>query len=190
MNAIAGIAVIAAAATLGDFIWYAVGVRHTMTAGCCTARCSSRVGAVLGAANGRLVKGLPIGALAGIGGALSYYGLIVVMDSRTYGTAIPGAWVIMWLLLAALEGRWLRAPDRRRWSEIAIRGVVAAVAGGLAFALVRNILWGRPPGEGRNYLVQFAAWAFAWAPGLLALTWGNTGVRASGDPGSHQAGHR
>jgi len=33
MKAIAGIAVIAAAATLGDFIWYAVGVRHTMTAG-------------------------------------------------------------------------------------------------------------------------------------------------------------
>jgi hypothetical protein len=52
------------------------------------------------------------------------------MDSRTYGTAIPGASVIMWLLLAALEGRWLRAPDRRGWAEIAIRGVVAAVAGG------------------------------------------------------------
>ena len=33
MKAIAGIAVIAAAAILGDFIWYAVGVRHTMTAG-------------------------------------------------------------------------------------------------------------------------------------------------------------
>ena len=110
------------------------------------------VGAALGAASGRLVKGLPIGALAGIGGALSYYALIVVMDSRTYGTAIPGAWVIMWLLLAALEGRWLRAPDCRGWAEIAIRGVVAAVAGGLAFVLVRNILWGRPPGEGRNYL--------------------------------------
>jgi hypothetical protein len=107
------------------------------------------------------------------------------MDSRTYGTAIPGAWVIMWLLLAALEGRWLGAPDRRGWAEIAIRGVVAAMAGGLAFVLVRNILLGRPPGEGRHYLVQFAAWVFAWAPGLLALTWGNTGVRASGTSVPH-----
>jgi hypothetical protein len=56
--------------------------------------------------------------------------------------------------------------------------MVAAVAGGIAFALVRDVLWGRPPVEGRNYLVQFAAWAFAWAPGLLALTWNNTRMRA------------
>ena len=175
MKTIAGIAVIAAAATLGDFIWYAVGVRHTMTAGILHgALLLATVGAALGAVNGRLVKGLPIGAVAGIGGALSYYALILVMDSRTYGTAIPGAWVIMWLLLAALEGRWLRAPDRRGWMEIALRGVVAAVAGGLAFVLVRDILWGRPPSGGRNYVMQFVAWAFAWAPGLLALTWGNT----------------
>jgi phage shock protein E len=177
---IASIAVVAAAATLGDFIWYSLGVRHTMTAGLVHgALLLTTVGAALGAASGRLLKGLPIGALAGIGGALSYYVLILVMDSRTYGTAIPGAWVIMWLQLAALEGRWLRAPDRRHWAEVATRGVVAAVAGGLAFALVRNILWGRPPAEGRNYLLQFVTWAFAWAPGLLALTWGNAGFRAS-----------
>jgi hypothetical protein len=179
MHTLAGIAVIAAAATVGDVIWYTVGVRHTMTAGLLHgALLLAVLGAVLGASSGRLVKGLPIGALAGIGGALSYYGLILVMDSRTYGTAIPGAWVIMWLLLAALDGRWLRAPDRRPWSEIAIRGAIAAVAGGLAFALVRNVLWGRPPGAERNYLLQFAAWAFAWAPGLLVLTWGRARARA------------
>jgi hypothetical protein len=178
MHAIAGTAVIAAAATLGDFIWYSAGVRHTMTAGLLHgALLLAVLGGVLGAASGRLVKGLPIGALAGIGGALSYYGLILVLDSRTYGTAIPGAWLMMWVLLAALEGRWLRAPDRRRWSEIAVRGVVAAVAGGVAFALVMTTLWGRPSGEERNYLVQFAAWAFAWAPGLQALTYSPTATR-------------
>jgi hypothetical protein len=91
------------------------------------------------------------------------------MDSRTYGAAIPGAWVLMWLMLAALDGRWLRAPNRRGWGDIALRGVIAAVVGGIAFALVRNVLWGRPPAGGRNYALQFAAWAFAWAPGLLAL---------------------
>ena len=172
---IAGIAVIAAAATIGDFVWYTAGVRHTMTAGLLHgALLLAVLGGVLGAARGRLLKGLPIGALAGLGGALAYYGLVLVMDSRTYGTAIPASWVIMWLLLAALDGRWLRAPDRRAWRDIAIRGLLAAVAGGIAFALVRNILWGRPPGEERNYLVQFAAWAFAWAPGLLALTWERT----------------
>ena len=106
------------------------------------------VGGAIGAASGRLAKGLPLGTLAGLGGALSYYVLIVVMDSRPYGTAVPGAWVIMWLLLAALDGRWLRAPNRRGWKEVATRGVVAAVAAGIAFALVRNDLWGRPPGGG------------------------------------------
>lgn len=184
MYAIVGIIIVAGAATLGDFIWYTAGVRHTMVAGLLHgALLLTAVGAVLGATSGRLVKGLPIGALAGIGGALSYYGLVIVMDSRTYGTAIPGAWVFMWLLLAALDGRWLRAPARRSWTEVAIRGVVASVASGLAFALLLPILWGRPPNGGRSYLIQFAAWALAWAPGLLALTWERVGARASAGGG-------
>ena len=165
-----GIVVVAAAATFGDFIWYTLGVRHTMTAGLLHgALLLSAAGVVLGAAAGRPLKGLPIGTLAGLGGALSYYLLIVVLDSRTYGTAIPAAWVIMWLLLAALDGRWLRSPNRRSWSEVAARGLVAAVAGGIAFVLVKDLLWGRPPAGGRNYLVQWVAWTIAWAPGLLAL---------------------
>ena len=182
MTLVVGIVAVAAAATLGDFIWYTVGVRHTMVAGLVHgALLLTAVGGAIGAASDRLAKGFPIGTLAGLGGALSYYVLIVVMDSRTYGTAILGAWVIMWLLLAALDGRWLRAPNRRGWKEVATRGVVAAVAAGIAFALVRNDLWGRPPVDGRNYLLQFAMWALAWAPGLLALTWPastSTGPRA------------
>ena len=165
-----GIAVVAAAATLGDFIWYTVGVRHTMAAGVIHgALLLSAVGVVLGMAAGRPLKGLPIGTLAGIAGALTYYLLILVLDRRTYGTAIPASWVIMWLMLAALDGRWLRAPTRRSWKEVVARGLVAAVAGGVVFALVMNVLWGRPPAGGRNYLLQWATWAAAWAPGLLAL---------------------
>ena len=52
-----------------------------------------------------------------------------------------------------------------------VRGVVAALLGGVAFYLVLTTLWGRPPEGGRNYVVQFLAWSFAWAPGLVALTW-------------------
>lgn len=161
---------VATAATLGDFIWYTVGVRHTMVAGLVHGvLLLGAVGVVLGAAAGRPLKGLPIGALAGLGGALSYYAFIVLFDSRTYGTAIPLAWVVMWLLLAALDGRWLRSANPRSWGEIAVRGLLAAGAGGIVFALVQNVLWGRPPAGGRNYLLQWAAWAVAWAPGLLAL---------------------
>ena len=172
MRAVKGIAVVAGAATLADFIWYGVGVRHTMAAGIVHgALLLTVVGGALGAASGRAIKGLPVGALAGVGGALSYYLLVVLIDSRPYGAAIPGAWVIMWLLLAALEGRWLRAPDQRSWTAIAARGTIAAVTSGVAFAVVRNMLWGTPPGGERNYVLQFLLWACAWAPGLLALTW-------------------
>jgi hydroxyacylglutathione hydrolase len=186
IHAVLGIVVVAAAATLGDFIWYSAGVRHTMTAGIVHgALLLAAVGGALGAASGRLIKGLPVGAVAGIGGALSYSLLVVVLDSPTYGVAIPAAWVLMWLQLAALDGRWLRAPDRWSWREVAVRGVLAAATSGLAFALVRNILWGQPPGGERNYVLQFAVWAFAWAPGLLSLMWqpqrqGSRSSRASG----------
>jgi phage shock protein E len=173
MKTIVGILVVAAVATAGDFIWYTFGVRHTIVAGLVHgALLLAAVGAVLGAACGRVLKGLPIGALAGIGGAASYYVLVTVMDRRTYGTAIPAAWVITWLILAALDGRWLRAPRHRTWAAIVGRGLAAAVIGGVAFYLVMNTLWGRPPAGGRNYAVQFFAWAFAWAPGLFALTFG------------------
>ena len=173
VKSIPGIAFVAAVATVGDYVWYTYGVRHSMTAGIIHGVVLlTAVGLVLGGSSGREFRGLPIGALAGIGGALSYYLLIAIMDGRTYGTAIPGAWMILWLLLAALDGRWLRAPRRRTWTEIAGRGLAAAVFGSVAFYLVMNTLWGRPPAEGRNYAVQFFAWAFAWAPGLLALTTG------------------
>jgi rhodanese-related sulfurtransferase len=173
MKTVAGIALVAAVATAGDAIWYTFGVRHTMAAGLTHgALLLAAVGGVLGAASGHLVKGLPIGALAGIGGAAAYFALVALVDRRTYGTAIPAAWVITWLLLATLDGRWLRAPARRTWGEVAARGLIAATLGGIAFALVLTTLWGRPPAGGRNYVVQFLAWAFAWAPGLVALTAG------------------
>ena len=47
----------------------------------------------------------------------------------------------MWLILAAFEGWWLRAPRRRTWTAIAGRGVAAAVTGGVAFYLVMNTAW-------------------------------------------------
>ena len=171
-----GILGVALVATLGDYTWYTLHVGHSLAAGIIHgALLLTAVGAVLGLDAGRVAKGLPIGALSGVGGALIYYALVALVDRRTYGSAIPAAWMGMWLLVALLDGRWLRAPQRRLWGEIAVRGVLAAVLGGIAFYLMLNTLWGRPPATGRNYVVQFAAWVVAWAPGLLALTLG--GVR-------------
>ena len=173
MTTLIGILIVAAVATAADYAWYTLGVRHTVVAGVVHgAAVLTAVGGVLGAASGRVWRGLPVGTLAGIAGAASYYALVAVLDRRTYGSAIPAAWILTWLYLAAFDGRWVRTPDRRSWTEVAWRGAVAAIAGGLAFYLVMQVLWGRPPAGGRNYFTQFLAWAFAWAPGLLALTIG------------------
>jgi hypothetical protein len=170
-----GILGVALVATLGDYTWSTLNVRHSVTTGIIHgAVLLTAVGAVLGLDAGRVLKGLPIGALSGIGGALIYYLLVALVDRRTYGMAIPASWVAMWLLLALLDGRWLRAPQRPPWREIAMRGVLAAVLSGIAFFLVLNTLWGHPSATGRNYFLQFAAWVVAWAPGLLALTFGRS----------------
>jgi hypothetical protein len=177
-----GILGVALVATVCDYTWYTLGVRHSISSGLIHgAVLLTAVGAVLGLDAGRVSKGLPIGALSGVGGAVIYYVLVALVDRRTYGAAIPASWVAMWLLIAVLDGRWLRAPQQRPWPEIALRGVLAAVLGGIAFYLMLNTLWGRPPATGRNYLVQFGAWAVAWAPGLLALTLGGS------PPGRHRA---
>jgi hypothetical protein len=162
MKIVVGILGVALVATLGDYAWYTLQVRHSITAGIIHgAVLLTAVGAVLGLDAGRVLKGLPIGALSGVGGALIYYLLVALVDRRTYGTAIPASWVAMWLLVALLDGRWLRAPHRRSWGQIATRGVLAAILSGIGFYLVLNTLWGRPPATGRNYALQFAAWVVA-----------------------------
>jgi hypothetical protein len=166
-----GLLVVALVATLADYTWYRLEIPHGLVAGIVHgALLLTVVGAVLGLRAGRLARGLPIGTLAGVGGALVYFVLEALVDRHAYGAAIPAAWVAMWLLLALLDGRWLQAPDKRPWSEVAVRGLLAAGLGGVAFYLVMDTLWGRPPATGRNYLVQYVAWVAAWAPGLLALT--------------------
>ena len=173
MNVVLGILGVALVATLTDYTWYTLNVRHSVMAGVIDgAVMLTAVGAVLGLDAGKVWKGLPIGALAGVAGALVYYLLVAIMGRRGYFSAIPAAWVTLWLILAVLDGRWLRAPAPRAWTAIAVRGALAAVVSGVGFYLVMNTLWGRSP-AGKNYFVQFAAWAIAWAPGLLALTLAN-----------------
>ena len=170
MKMVIGILGVALVATLTDYTWYTLNVRHSVMAGVIDgAVMLTAVGAVLGLDAGKVLKGLPIGALAGVAGALVYYLLFALMGRRGYFSAIPAAWVTLWLILAVLDGRWLRAPARRTWTAIAMRGVLAAVLSGVAFYMVMNMLWGRSP-AGKNYFMQFVAWAIAWAPGLMALT--------------------
>lgn len=166
LTILVGIFAVALIATAGDYIWYEFGVRHQIWTGIVHgAVLLMAVGGVVGLAARRFAAGLPLGAAAGVGGAIAYY----LIDAVTRGSvAMIAAWAVCWLLLAFGEGRLLQRPQRP-WSEVVIRGVLASILAGIAFYAVVGVLWGRPPAGGRNYLVQFGAWMVAWAPGILAL---------------------
>jgi hypothetical protein len=166
-----GVLWVAAVATMGDHVWYAVGARNEATAGSMHgAALLGAVGIVLGWLSGRVVAGLVTGVAAGIGGALAYYAIAAAIGGR--GMSLPAmvaAWAAVWIVLAVCDGRFLRRPAARSWSDTVVRGVAAAVLGGIAFYFMFPYFWGR---ESRDYsdLVKFGAWAVAWAPGILGLT--------------------
>src|SRR5262245_12453610 len=116
-----GILGVAAVSTAGDFAWFELGAgSHRMMAGIIHgAILLTAVGAALGAAAGRVWRGLPIGTIAGVGGALTYYA-ILGPGRRTIAMVL--AWGVCWVILAALEGRILR-PSARPFSELLGRGL-------------------------------------------------------------------
>jgi hypothetical protein len=160
-----GIVIVAAVSAGGDYVWYEIGVRHRMWAGILHgAVLLTAVGGTLGAATGRTFAGLPMGAVAGISGALIYYALAPVFRSA----AMLVAWASLWIVLALLDGRLVRRA-KRSVRLCLIQGASAALLSGVTFYLVVGSLWGRPPASGRNYVLQFAMWAIAWTPGILAI---------------------
>ncbi len=167
---------VAFVATLGDFIWFEYGVRHTTFHGILHgALLLLAVGVVLGHAAGSLWRGALGGIGAGVAGALGFY---AVTGTLGYLGGLIAAWAFMWVVLAWVNA-WLveRALVFREWL---VRGLIAAVASGAAFYLVSGIWTDRAPADGRNYVWHLAAWTLAWAPGLTALTMrgGRRGVNA------------
>ena len=169
-RALIGLVIVAAVATLGDYVWFEIGVRHRPTVGAIHgAILLGTVGSVFGWLNGRIAAGLLGGVAAGVGGAAAYYALAAFGDRGMNFPAMTAAWAAVWLVLAAYDGRVLRRSQPRAWPDILARGAAAAIVGALAFSLVLDVIWGRAPADGRNYAMQFGAWLVAWAPGVLAI---------------------
>jgi hypothetical protein len=173
LRPIIGVLFVAAVATGGDAFWYGMGVQHRMTAGAMHgALLLGAVGLVLGWLSRRIVPGLISGVAAGVAGAMAFYAIVAAIGRDAYTIAMVAAWAGVWLMLAVLDGKWLRGG--RPWSEILSRGLAAAVLGGIAFYLVVGLLWDHDREANKNYFVQYCTWLFAWAPGLLALTLGKS----------------
>ena len=161
-----GILIVSAVATLGDYIWYEIGVRHRMVAGIIHGALQlMAVGGVLGWPARRIGARPGRGIGAGVLGALSYYAMAPAMGYP----AMFISWMVVWILLASERAPLQSA--RRPWLNVLARGVIAAVISGVAFYAISGTVWGPPPAGGRNYLKHFAAWLVAWAPGILAIGW-------------------
>lgn len=156
---------VALVATVGDFIWFEYGVRHTAVHGVLHgAALLLAVGLVLGQRTDQWVRGAVGGVLAGVAGALAFY---AVVGGLGYLGGLIAAWVFMWIVLAALSA-WLRH-ELAHVATWILPGLAAAVCSGATFYLVSGIWTDHP--ESRNYLWHLAAWTVAWAPGIVALTW-------------------
>lgn len=165
----------AAVTTAGDYAWFQFGIRHTMIAGVIHGIVLlATLGAFLGSQSGRIAVGAAGGLVAGVLGALAFYAL-----ARWLGIgAMFAAWSLVWIGLAAFDARVLRGESGSRWI---IRGLIAAVAGGVAFYAVSGV-WTQHA-ENPNYAWHFVAWLIAWWPGLAALTFGrvaDTGATRDG----------
>ena len=156
---------VALVATVGDYVWFEFGVRHTAMHGVLHgAALLLAVGLVLGQQSGQWIKGAIGGVLAGVAGAVAFY---LVDQPLGYLGALIAAWVFMWIVLAGVSA-WVRGypEDLPRWVP---PGLIGAVGSGLTFYLVSGIWTDHP--AARNYLWHLCAWTLAWAPGIVALTW-------------------
>lgn len=154
--------------TAGDYAWAAFGIRHTMTAGVLHGVVLlGTLGAFLGSQSGRLMTGAIGGLGAGAVSALAFYAMAPALGV----SAMFAAWALMWVAFAALDAYVLRRDGGTGWI---VRGLVAAIAGGLAFYTVSGV-WTQHADQ-PNYFWNIIAWLIAWWPGLAALTFGRTRV--------------
>jgi hypothetical protein len=151
---------LAAVMTLGDFVWSAMHLPHRMaygiTHGAVMCLC---LGLVIGRRAGRVAAGALAGPVIGVAAALTFYALAPWLR---YGAMFP-AWMLFWILFAFLQQRLSK---RASAGHAAVHGIAAAVLSGIAFYLISGI-WTRH-GE-PNYVLNYAAWTFAFFPGFVAL---------------------
>lgn len=161
-HALISTAILAFVATFGDWVWASFLSRHVMVAGLLHgALLCLAMGAVLALPTRRVAAGAAWGVIVGIAAAATFYALAPLLG---YGAMLP-AWFALWVLLALAQRRFAAAAP---WRGAVVRGAIAGTASGAAFYLVSGMWTGWNPAQ-INYLDHLARWAFAFAPGFLAL---------------------
>lgn len=160
---IGGSLAIAAASTLGDFIWATWIPRHMAVYGLTHGTLLFlAIGLFLGTVAGRPAADGPGGAVIGALAAGTFYLLAPLAGFSTMFVAWIGAWVALAALYGGLSGPGIG------FRAVAGRGAIAAVASGLAFYSISGI-WRPFDPQGWDYAVHFGAWTLAYLPGFGAL---------------------
>ncbi len=174
-----GAVLMALITTAGDYAWFEFGIKHNPIAGIIHGVVlMGSLGAFLGGLSRRIGLGALGGVVAGALGALTFYALWRVLG---WG-AMFAAWSLVWLGLAAFDGLVLRRAGAVNLRESLahagsawiVRGLIAAIAGGIAFYAVSSVWTAHE--ENPNYGWHFVAWLIAWWPGLAALTFGRKNI--------------
>ena len=154
----------AALSTLGDWIWARYIPRHRAVFGLAHGTLLFLgIGAFLGLARRRPLKGALLGAAVGLGAAGGFYALAPFLG---YG-AMFVLWMALWAALAVADARGLVSAGAPLGPAFA-RGAAAAVASGLAFYAISGI-WTEHRAGGPDYPYHFLCWTVAFLPGFLAL---------------------
>lgn len=159
---VAAALVLALAMTAGDMLWAGLSLRHRMGYGLAHgALICLLIGAFVGWHTRRPLPGIAAGPLIGVLAAGLFY---VLAPWIRYYAMFP-AWMFFWICFALLQKQLARHGE---WGPALLRGIVAAVASGLAFFLISGV-WTRPSPDGPNYLYHLGAWFVAFLPGFVAL---------------------
>lgn len=166
ITALVGAVAIAAVSTLGDFIWATWIARPRQVHGLIHGTLVFlAIGFFLGSVAGRPAAGAVAGALAGAAAAGSFYLLAPLFGFSSMFIS----WFVVWIALGFVYA-WLMRTSASTGTVIG-RGVIAAVASGLAFYLISGI-WRPFNPQGWDYATHFAAWTIAYLPGFAALMMG------------------
>jgi hypothetical protein len=172
-EAITGSLLLALLSTAGDFIWATwITSARAVFGFAHGALLFLAIGGFLGRVAGRPAAGAIAGGCVGALGAGLYY----LLSPWLGFSAMVVAWMAVWVGLAAIFGRLQaqridrgnRHDTRVNIGAVTGRGVVAAIASGLAFYLISGI-WRPFNPQGWDYAVHFAAWTVAYFPGFAAL---------------------
>ena len=179
--------VLAGLSTVGDWYWATYLPTHETVYGMVHgALLCLAIGVTLaGLAGGRraLVEGAIGLTLVGLVAAGSFYLLFGLVG----WTAMFLSWMLLFLLTALLDRRW-RHPDEPHARTVA-RGLIAAVASGLAFYAISGI-WLSPDPTGPHYPGRLVRWCLPFLAGFRTLVRALAGSRQKQLDGNPSRGLR